>query len=210
MTASPRLAVTSTRATSSNPASALPTQFLFVGTLTRPHGILGEVKVQVSREFLHALDDTKRVYLRLPSAEAPIPYKIRGHRIHQESVLLKFVKVVTRNDSEALRGAEVLIDPADLPALPPGEYYSFQLVGLKVQHEDGTALGQVEDVLATGSNDVYVVRKLDGKELLLPAISSVIRNIDLEAQTMTAVIPAGLEDGDVKSAAQGAEKNKKS
>ena len=171
-----------------------PAQLHYIGIITRPHGILGEIKVKVPPEYLRALEDIKRVYLRLPGIDSPAPYKIRGHRLHQEAVLLKFVKVVTRNDSEALRGAEVLIDLADLPALPPGEYYSYQLVGLKVVAEDGTALGQVNEVLATGSNDVYVVRKPNDGELLLPAISSVIRNIDLQAKTMTVVIPPGLED----------------
>ena len=175
-------------------AAASAAQLHYIGIITRPHGILGEVKVKVPLEYLRALEDIKRVYLRLPGTDSPVVYKIRGHRLHQEAVLLKFVKIVTRNDSEALRGAEVLIDFNDLPALPPGEYYSYQLVGLSVVAEEGTALGKVEEVLATGSNDVYVVRKPDGGELLLPAITSVIRNIDLAAKTMTVVIPPGLED----------------
>ena len=180
-------------AAASHPAVS-PVPLHYIGVITRPHGLLGEVKVKVPPEYLHALEDIKRVYLRLPTDHSPAPYKIRGHRLHQEAILLKFVKVVTRNDSEALRGAEVLIDLADLPALPSGEYYSYQLLGLAVVAEDGAALGQIDEVLATGSNDVYVVRKPAGGELLLPAITSVIRNINLEAKTMTVVIPPGLED----------------
>ena len=65
------------------------------------------------------------------------------------------------------------------PALPPGEYYHYQLVGLTVITDQGENLGQLQEVLATGSNDVYVVKSESGAELLLPAISQVVKEIDL-------------------------------
>lgn len=175
---------------------------LLVGKITRPHGITGEVKVQTPAEYIVALKDLKRVYLRFSSTDPDLrPFKIRSYRVHQDSVLLKFFKVVSRNDSEALRGAEVLIDLADLPKLPPGEYYSHELVGMAVRLANGAAVGAVQEVLATGSNDVYIIRKTDGRELLLPAIESVIRKIDLVSQVMTVAIPEGLEDEDTDTSA---------
>ncbi|NJM52656.1 MAG: 16S rRNA processing protein RimM [Blastocatellia bacterium] len=150
------------------------------------------MKVQTPPAFLSAFQGLKQVYLRLPNASLA-PYKIRGYRVHQDAVLLKFFKIVTRNDSETLRGAEVLIASDDLPLLPEGEYYAHQLVGMAVQRESSEPLGTLSEVLATGSNDVYVVKKPDGTELLLPVLESVVRKIDVPARAITVVVPDGLE-----------------
>ena len=165
-----------------------------VGRISRPHGIVGEVKVQTAPEFADALRDVKRVLLRFPGSDEYTPYKVRGYRPHQGSVLLKFIKVVTRNDSEALRGAEVYIDVKELPKLPDGEYYTHDLIGMAVRNDaDDAPIGQIEDVLATGSNDVYVVRKTDGTELLLPVIESVVRQINPVDRVIRVTVMDGLE-----------------
>ncbi len=165
---------------------------LLVGKITRPHGILGELKAQVPAGYLPIFDNLKRIFLRSPRGELQ-SYKIRGFRVHQGSALLKLIKIVTRNDAELLRDHEVLIEASDLPQLPTGEYYTHQLVGLLVQRINGEPLGRLADVLATGSNDVYIIDKPDGKELLLPVIASVVRQIDLTARLITVVVPEGLE-----------------
>ena len=172
--------------------ASTPETLLLVGKLTRPHGILGEVKVQAPAGYLSIFGSVKRIYLRSPRGELNT-YKIRAFRVHQESALLKLIKVVTRNDAELLREHEVLIDYNDLPALPPGEYYTHQLIGMRVHRTTGEVLGTVADVLATGSNDVYIINKPDGKELLLPVIASVVLNIDEAARVITVIVPDGLE-----------------
>ena len=166
---------------------------LEIGIISRPHGITGEVKVQTSPEFLTALEGLRRVYLD----DLPEPRRIESHRIHQNSILLKLQGVSTRNDAEALRGVRVSIRTHELPKLAEGEYYSHQLVGLRVVDENGQDLGELREVLATGSNDVYVITTPDGpdgKELLLPAIESVIRKVDLDARIINVVVPNGLRD----------------
>ncbi len=162
-------------------------KFLVVGKVSRPHGIAGEIKVQLAPAYEGVLDGIKRVYLN----DAGHPYRILSHRAHQGGVLLKLERVATRDAAEALRGARVLIYTGDLPALPSGEYYAHQLIGLRVVHESGELLGTLSEVLRTGSSDVYVVKAAAG-ELLLPAIESVIRAIDLDAGTMTVTVPEGL------------------
>jgi 16S rRNA processing protein RimM len=88
----------------------------------------------------------------------------------------------------------VSIKVRELPRLGEGEYYSHELIGLRVVEENGEDLGTISEVLATGSNDVYIVKTTEGIELLLPAIESVVRKIDLEARMMSVVVPAGLRD----------------
>lgn len=75
-----------------------------------------------------------------------------------------------------------LVAPGEpVPDLPPGEYYHYQLVGLEVVTDQGEELGTLQEVLVTGSNDVYVVRSATGDEILLPAISQVVKDVDLPA-----------------------------
>jgi 16S rRNA processing protein RimM len=166
-------------------------QTFAIGKVTRAHGIVGEVKVQLAPEFAGALDGIRRVYLN----DEPQPRRVRGKREHQGALLLKLDGVPTRNDAEALRGAIISIRLEDLPRLPRGEYYSHQLVGLLVQRESGEPIGTLSEVLATGSNNVYVVRT-DTGELLLPALESVVRSVNLEEGVMIVVVPDGLEPDD--------------
>jgi 16S rRNA processing protein RimM len=170
-------------------------QIRAIGKVTRPHGILGELKVQLAPQYAGALDGIRRVYLN----DEPQARRVRGMREHQGALLLKLDGVSTRNDAEAWRGAIISIRLVDLPRLPEGEYYSHQLVGLRVQREGGEPMGTLSEVLATGSNDVYVVKTATG-ELLLPALESVVRSVDLEAGVMVVVVPDGLEPDDADDA----------
>jgi 16S rRNA processing protein RimM len=172
-----------------------PPQTFAIGKVTRPHGIFGELKVQLAPEFAGALEGIRRIYLN----DDPKPARVRGMRQHQGAVLLKLDVVATRNDAEALRGAIVSIRLEDLPRLPQGEYYSHQLVGLRVQREGGEPIGILAEVLATGSNDVYVVKTATG-ELLLPALESVVRSVNLDEGVMIVVVPDGLEPDDADDA----------
>ena len=99
------------------------------------------------------------------------------------------------NDPYAARrlSGEWLIAPVDpAPELPPGEYYHYQLVGLSVVTDQGEYLGAIREVLATGSNDVYVVISDDGTEILLPAIEQVVKEIDLASGAMLVHLIDGL------------------
>ncbi|MCL5997727.1 MAG: ribosome maturation factor RimM [Chloroflexi bacterium] len=164
--------------------------FLDIGIVARPHGIDGELKVQLAPEYIEALGRVKRVYLD----GSPDAKRIQSFRVHQNAALLKLEGVDTRNDAEALRGMRVSIKVKELPRLGEGEYYTHDLIGLRVIDELGQDLGKLTEVLSTGSNDVYVIKPAVGKELLLPAIESVVRKIDLEAQVVSVIVPQGLRD----------------
>lgn len=166
------------------------TGLLQIGVISRPHGILGEVKVQTSPEYLDALSGVANVYLD----DATQATRVHSYRIHQQSLLLRLNGINTRNDAEKMRGVRISIKTRELPQLAEGQFYTHDLVDLRVLDESGTELGTVQEVLATGSNDVYVVKQADGSELLLPAIESVIHAIDLQARTMLVSVPPGLRD----------------
>jgi 16S rRNA processing protein RimM len=161
---------------------------LTIGKIARPHGILGEVVLRLAPEYSGALQGVRRVYLGGDDR----PYRVLARREHQGAVLLRLDRISTRNDAESMRGAGVSIRVSDLPELPEGTYYSHQLLGIRVLRDTGEFLGVVSEVLATGSNDVYVV-KVGSGELLLPALDSVIREVNLQEGVMRVVVPAGLE-----------------
>jgi 16S rRNA processing protein RimM len=113
-------------------------------------------------------------------------------RAHNDGLLLGFRGVGSPQEAGKYRNAVVSVKAADRPALPEGRYYHHQLIGLKVQTDTGEALGVLTEIMTTGANDVYVVTDEAGRELLLPAIESVILDIDLQAGLVKVHLIPGL------------------
>jgi len=118
--------------------------------------------------------------------------RIAALQPHGKRYLLTLKGVATHQAAEALRGTNLLLLADDLGPLPQGVYYRWQIVGLRILLEDGAELGTVVEVISTGANDVYEVEQGDGRKVLIPAISSVVREIDLEAGVLRATLPPGL------------------
>jgi 16S rRNA processing protein RimM len=118
-------------------------------------------------------------------------YEIAHARRGGRFVHVTLFGVDTREQAQALRGAYLQVREGDLDALPEGEYYRFQLIGLAVRSVDGRDLGRVTDVLSAHENDIYVVSSPSG-EVLIPAVDDVVQNIDLSAGLVTIEIIPGL------------------
>ena len=140
---------------------------------------------QVEAFALGALRPT--VYL----GEAAVPHSLKAARLHRGQLILSLTDCPDRDCAEQYRNQLIQIKAEAAAPLPPGSYYHHQLLGLQVVSDEGEALGQVVDILETGANDVYVVATPNG-ELLLPAISTVVLNIDLPAKQITAHLIDGL------------------
>lgn len=154
-----------------------PPDFLVVGHVTAPWGIRGEVKVQVLTDFPDRFAPGSLVYLDGQ------PLRIEGCRPHKQHLLVKFAAVDSVADAQKLRGQDLTIPRSELRPLPQGEYYTFQLVGLRVITTRGDYLGRVADIITTPSNDVYVVEG-DRGETLIPAIEDVVKSIDFDKGEM--------------------------
>lgn len=149
------------------------------GVLGRPVGLRGELivswpngvsPVQIGEElFVSARGKTKHKTL-----------KVAALRRQGRFSVVRFEGVADRTAAEKLRGARLFVRRERLPKLPRGEYYTFEILGLEVETEDGQKLGRVENIFSTGANDVYEVRK-GKKEILIPAVDNVIMKIDLKA-----------------------------
>ncbi|MCD4672844.1 MAG: ribosome maturation factor RimM [Anaerolineaceae bacterium] len=153
---------------------------LAVGKLRRPHGIHGEILMDVLTDFPDRLGPGKEVYV----GESHRPYEIIHMRRHDPALLVTLDGIDTRESAGELRNQLVYVYADGLPDLPEGEYYHHQLMGLRVEDEAGNELGVLEQILVTGANDVYLVRTSDDKELLLPAIHDVVLEIDIKQGKM--------------------------
>ena len=108
-------------------------------------------------------------------------------------MIISFRGVWNRDQAEVLRGKKIYLPVSQLPELEEGEYYYYQLIGLQVIDVHGEVLGKLTEIISTGSNDVYVVKKRD-TEVLIPALESVIKEVNLHEKKMVVDIPEGLMD----------------
>ncbi len=161
--------------------------FLAVGKIRRPHGLRGEVLLDVYTDFPERLRPGKVVY----AGERHERLVICQARAHRDGLLLAFEGFHTPEAIERLCNQILYVATEDAAPLAEGEYYYYQLVGLTVVEEGGRELGRLSEILVTGANDVYVVRGERG-EILLPAIPQVVRNVDLSARRMTVHVLPGL------------------
>lgn len=151
-------------------------RFIQIGAVVRAQGIKGLIRVKPFADP-DTLLDADILYLGKGDSD-PAPREVTSSQLHQGAVLIGLEGVKTMTEAEKLIGNQIYADRETLPELPDGEYYWFEVLGLEVYTEDGLLLGKIKEILPTGSNDVYVVRK-DGKEYLIPAIEDVVREIDL-------------------------------
>ncbi|MEG6584070.1 ribosome maturation factor RimM [Dendrosporobacter sp. 1207_IL3150] len=155
-------------------------QLLVVGKIVAPHGVRGEVRVIPLTDFPERFSKLKSVFLDDGST-----LDIEYAKTHNQGITIKFSGLNDRNDIEHLRGKLLKIAKKDAVKLPKGEYYTFEIIGLKVYDDAGQYIGKITEVLKTGSNDVYVAEQEDKRQVLIPALKKVVTNIDIEGGQMT-------------------------
>ena len=144
---------------------------LQVGIITSTHGVRGEVKVYPTTDDPRRFRRLKEVVL--DTGREKMNLEIEGVKFFKQFVILKFKGLDNINDIEKYRQKSLYVTRKNAVRLQRDEYFIADLIGLKVQDEDGKELGTVKDVIETGANDVYEVEMADGKSLLLPAIKPV-------------------------------------
>ncbi len=167
--------------------------FLLIGKVVSVHGVNGNLKVCSFAESSSVFQPDDRVLVRDRSGHEK-ERAVMHAKPHKRNILLSLRGIENCDDAKALVGAEIFIRKSKLPELDDGVYYWFEIIGLEVLTIDDRYLGCVESIIATGSNDVYVVKD-PGKdsEILIPALETVVDNIDLDAKTMWVDLPEGLE-----------------
>lgn len=162
---------------------------IVIGKIIAPVGTRGEMKVILLTEFPERFDAGSELTLRLPVGECK-RVKVQNQRIYKEGLAMNLEGVGTRDEVEALRGAEFVIDADELHDLPSGGFYLFDIIGLRVVVEDGRECGEVTEILQGGANDVYIT----STGVCIPALKTVVAKIDLGEGVMTIRPVPGLLD----------------
>ena len=165
-------------------------EFLEIGQIVNTFGIKGMVKVKPFTDDITRFDKLDKVYVQ--SNKTKKQYEIEEVKYHKDMVLIKFKGIDRVEDAELLRNSYLKVNRQDEPELEEGTYYIVDLIGLDVYSDEGKLLGKLDDVFNSGSCDIYVVKDELGKQLLLPAISDVIKEINLEEKKIVAHLLKGL------------------
>ena len=166
------------------------TKYLEIGQIVNTFGIKGMVKVKPFTDDINRFDRLKKIYISNKNGKKE--YQIQEVKYHKNMVLMKLKGIDTPEQADLLRQSYLLVDRADEEPLEEGVYYIVDLLGLEVYTDDNKLLGKVDDIFNTGSNDIYVVKDEMGKQILLPGIPDVLKNVDLEKGRITVHLIPGL------------------
>ena len=174
---------------SGSPSNGEP-EYLVVGYLRRPHGVHGEMVMEVQTDFPERLKSDTAVYI----GDTHKRMQIAGARFHNEGLIIKFKDLNTPEEAGRYRNQSVYVKTADRPPLPEGYYYHHELIGFAVVNERDELIGTLTEIMQTGANDVYVVMQPEGGEILLPVISSVILAVEIAVRQIRVRLIPGLLD----------------
>lgn len=170
------------------------THLLSIGKIVGVHGLKGVVKIFSYAES--AARYTSGMLLHLKDSHGNgFALRVVWAKPHSKTILLSLEGIRNRDQAEELIGLELFIEKASLEVLEEGTYYWIDLMGLTVYSLTGDYIGEVSAIVQTGSNDVYVVKRMNGtteKEVLIPALASVVKEIDLDQGVMRVDLPEGL------------------
>ena len=163
---------------------------LQVGVITSTHGIRGEVKVFPTTDDPNRFRKLKQVIL--DTGKEQLEMEIASVKFFKNMVIVKFKGIDDINDVEKYRKAGIYVTRENAIPLGENEYFIADLIGLHVISDDEEELGVIDDVLQTGANDVYIVKKEQTPDLLIPAIKDCIKNVNIEEGTMIVHLLPGL------------------
>lgn len=166
-------------------------EFLEVGKIINTHGLRGDVKVTAWTDLPEDFEDIKRVYIKKRGENEMLT--VSKIKYQKNNLIVKFKEINDINEAEKYKGQVLFADRDDLWELEDGVYYIADLIGLDVYDENGK-IGVIADVFNTGANDIYDVKRDGKKNLLLPVIDDVVKEIDLENKKVTVHIMEGLDE----------------
>ena len=158
-----------------------------IGQIVNTFGIKGEVKVNPFTDDITRFDELKTVYVKIKGKSEL--YKIENVKYHKNMVLLKLEGINNPEEAEMLRNAFLEVDREDAVPLEEGQYFIADLLGLEVFLDTGGKLGILDDIFNNGSTDIYVVKNELGKQILLPGIDEVIKEVKLDDRIIVHLIP---------------------
>lgn len=170
-------------------------EYLQVGKIVNTHGVKGEMKLIPLTDDPRRFDELKWAYIEKDGQL--IKHSILDVKYIKGSVMIKFSDIESLSEAEQYKECFVLVDRENAVKLPEDSFFICDIVGCSIFDENGILLGELTKVLQTGSNDVYVVKDKSGKEILIPALKSVVRKVSVDQRRIDVIIPKGLLDDEV-------------
>lgn len=154
-----------------------------VGKIVNTHGIRGEVRVVSITDFAEErYKKGNKLYIFKEKSSEPMEVTIASHRSHKSFDLLTFEGFTNINQVEPLKGSVAKIPESQLGSLEEDEFYFHEIIGCKVETAEGEEIGTVKEILTPGANDVWVVQRSRKKDVLIPYIEQIVKEVDIKAQ----------------------------
>lgn len=170
-------------------------EYLEVGKVVNTHGVRGEIKVIPLTDDIERFYDLKWVYLdRSGTLER---YNVMGVKLSRGHAIIRLEGINSMNEAEPLKGLFLKVDRNNAVKLPEDTFFICDIIGCEVFDENKRRLGVIKEVLETGSNDVYVIENDDSREVLIPALKSVVKKVLIDEKKIFVTIPEGLIDDEV-------------
>lgn len=166
---------------------------LRVGVISSTHGIRGEVKVFPTTDDVNRFSQLKKVIL--DTGKEQIPLKIENVKYFKQFAILKFKGYDNINDIEKYKGKDLFVTREDAVPLEKDEFFICDLIGCTGINEDGVVVGCLTEVMQTGANDVFVFKRENGKEVLVPYIDQCVKDVNLDEKKISlALLPGMMEE----------------
>lgn len=165
-------------------------KYLEIGQIVNTNGLKGILKVKPLTDDITRFEDLEAVYIE--KAKELIKYNIQEVKYNKNMVLLKLEGIDDISEAEKYKNCYIKINREDALTLEENSYFVVDIIGLEVYTEEEELLGKVIEVFSTGSNDVYTIKNSEGKEILLPAISEVIKKVDIPNKKIIVHLLEGL------------------
>lgn len=168
----------------------VPMDYYRIAYIANTLGIRGELKVLLISNVPDRFDGLEDCYI--DTGKERLPVQVERHRPYRKNcVAIKLKGYDDIRSVEPFKGSYLVVDRANLAKLEEGHFFVFDIIGCKVLTTDGEAIGEVEDVLSSGANDLYVVKREKG-EVLIPAVKEMVKDIDIAKKTIRVQLPEGL------------------
>lgn len=171
----------------------LKSKLYTVGKIVNTHGVQGEVRVIKMSDYEDRFEVGGTLYLIRDNMD-PLHLTIVGHRIHKQFDLIKFDKLSNINDVESFKNGYLKVKEEQLPELAENEFYYHEIIGCYMYTTEGDKIGVISSVLSPGANDVWIVERPKGKDVLIPYIKDVVKNVDVTEKKVIIEVMEGLLD----------------
>lgn len=165
-------------------------EYFEIGQIVNTSGLKGVVKVNPFTDDMSRFEELKKVFIE--KNKELTEYEIEEVRYHKNQVLLKFKNIDSIEEAEKFRNCYIKISRNDAKKLPEDTYFIVDLIDTNVYLENNEYVGKIIDVFSTGSNDVYVIKREENSDLLIPAIKDVVKKVDIKNKKMIINLIKGL------------------